>query len=148
MAGVISGGKFIGAVVVLGVAVLIGAMFVERGGGAPVAKPAVFSPVSFAAALDQNRADGKLLVVKATAEWCPPCKMMNKETFVDPEVVSWIGANAVAIEVDVDAEPGTARELGVEAMPTLIAFRGGKEVGRNVGYMGPGDFRRWMEGQR
>ena len=36
-------------------------------------------------------------------------------------------------KVDVDEEPGIAARFGIANIPTIIAFKDGKEVGRAVG---------------
>jgi thioredoxin-like negative regulator of GroEL len=39
----------------------------------------------------------------------------------------------LVLKLDTDANPATARRLGVRGVPTLIAFNGGREVRRHVG---------------
>lgn len=107
--------------------------------------PPVFSDLSYAEALAANKGPDKLLLVKATAEWCGPCKAMNRTTFVDPTVVKWIGDNGAAIELDVDRSPKEAEELSIRAMPTMVLFRDGKEIGRTVGYKNAAGLLSWME---
>jgi thioredoxin 1 len=116
-------------------------------GQAPApAKPPVFSDKPYAEALAANRTDGKVFIVKATAEWCAPCKRMNRTTFVDPKVVKWFGDNGLVIEFDVDKDPKLAQELSISAMPTTVAFKGGTEFDRIVGYKDAEAFLAWLEG--
>ncbi len=110
--------------------------------------PPVFQRLSFAKAREKAESESRLLIVKATAEWCKPCKMMDKTTWVDEEVVAWIGAHAVAIQIDVDKQPKTARGLKVRAMPTMIAFKGEAEIDRIVGYKEAGELLEWLENVR
>jgi thioredoxin-like negative regulator of GroEL len=116
------------------------------GGGAPATRPAVFDTRPYAEAKVAAESEGRLLVVKATADWCPPCKQMDATTWRDEKVVAWFKDNGIAVAVDVDRETATAKELGVEAMPTMIAFKGGREVGRRVGYMSAADLLAWTGG--
>jgi thioredoxin 1 len=97
-------------------------------------KPAVFSNVSFEEARESTEGNEKILIVKGTAEWCGPCKQMDKTTWKDEAVVKWVKDNGLAISVDVDKEQKVARKLSIQAMPTMIAFKDGKEVDRIVGY--------------
>jgi hypothetical protein len=53
-------------------------------------------------------------------------------------VLAWLGANALAISFDVEAERELARTLRVQAVPTIIAFRQGMERSRLRG------LRHWM----
>lgn len=108
-------------------------------------KPAVFSDLSFEDARKSTEGNEKILIVKATAEWCGPCKQMDKTTWRDEDVVAWVKDNGLAIMVDVDKEEKIARKLSIEAMPTMVAFKDGKEADRIVGYRGPKDFLRWAE---
>jgi thioredoxin-like negative regulator of GroEL len=41
--------------------------------------------------------------------------------------------DALVLKLDTDANPGVAARYGIRGIPTLIAFRGGKEKSRHVG---------------
>jgi hypothetical protein len=86
------------------------------------------------------------LIVDATAEWCAPCRQMDASTWRDAEVVRWIEAHAIAVQVDVDAEADLAKQLEVRAMPTVIAFKDGQEKDRVVGYRDPKGLLAWLQG--
>lgn len=126
--------KFVALLIAIGAAVMI---YSQVGGSA---HPAVFKSMSFAEALEANRTSGQLLIVKATASWCGPCKMMDRDTFVNPDVVEQINANGIAIALDVDREGAAAQALGVRSIPTTIIFVGGEEVARQGGYLPPDEF--------
>jgi thioredoxin 1 len=107
------------------------------------AKPPMFSDLSFEQA--RERAGDRILLVDATADWCPPCQMMDRTTWVDERLVQWVQNNALAIQVDVDAQPHTARELGIRAMPTMIVFRDDREIDRVVGYRDANQMLEWLQ---
>jgi thioredoxin 1 len=88
----------------------------------------------------------KWFIVKATASWCLPCKQMDKTTWRDDQVVKWLKEHAVAAAFDVDREKALAKELSIQAMPTMIAFKDGKEFDRIVGYKRSDEFLAWLEG--
>jgi thioredoxin 1 len=112
-------------------------------GGEP---PALFDSRPFQEAKDAAAKGGKLCLVDATATWCGPCKMMDRTTWVEGRVVKWIGANAIAVQIDVDAQKQLAGDLQIKVMPTIIVFKGGKEMDRSTGYMQPDALLEWLEG--
>ncbi|MEO1583658.1 MAG: thioredoxin family protein [Planctomycetota bacterium] len=111
-------------------------------------EPEVFSDAGYeadrAAAIEQERVH----LVYATATWCPPCQQMKKTTWVDESVESWVESHGIVTALDVDEFPGVAGELGVRAMPTMILFEGGEELGRRTGYTAAGELVAWMEAGR
>ena len=109
-------------------------------------RPPVFADESFEAALDKTRSSPRLLIVDAFAEWCGPCKRMDRTTWRDPAVVAWFEANATALQIDVDREHEWAQAHRISAMPTLIAFKEGAEFDRLVGAQQPRDLLNWLQG--
>lgn len=114
------------------------------GAAARAGEPAVFSKVSYADAIKASEADKKYLIVKGTAVWCGPCKQMDKTTWVDERVVQWVKDHGTAISLDVDKHPNTARNLKINAMPTMVLFKDGKEIDRVVGYRSADQLLKWM----
>ncbi len=114
-------------------------LLVRRGG-----EPPVFAPLSRDAALQQVKATGGVLVVRATASWCGPCQQMNRGTWRDPRVEQWFASNGLAVSLDVDAAPQEAQQLHITAVPTLIAYVGGEEFDRAVGYRDADGLLAWL----
>jgi hypothetical protein len=71
---------------------------------------------------------------------------MDGTTWVDPAVTGWIQQHAIAIQVDVDAEPAVAKQLEIRAMPTVVAVKEGVEVDRAVGLKRPAEMLSWLDG--
>ena len=108
------------------------------------ATPQVFSELSLAEAKAKAVEQDKILLVDATADWCQPCQVMERTTWVDPEVIAWINLNAIAIQVDVDRQREEAKELNIQAMPTIIVFKDGRELDRAVGYKNASELLAWL----
>jgi thioredoxin 1 len=69
-------------------------------------------------------------LIDFTARWCPPCRVLGSVLSV---LVPEYAGRARFVAVDVDDEPALAERFGVRAMPTVVLWRDGKEVGRVVG---------------
>lgn len=84
--------------------------------------------------LDQNNFDSKIasgdVLVDFWATWCGPCRMQA------PILEQFDAAKNGAVKVfkvDVDDNPAIAQRFGVMSIPTLIAFRDGKQLNKSVG---------------
>lgn len=112
--------------------------------------PQGFSDYSLEQAKQQAQKDNKFLLVDFMATWCPPCRQMEATTWTDSTVQAWIKENAIAVQVDVDKDRKASSAFHIEAMPTVVLLTqgGGKEFGRQVGYMDAGELLQWLKGAK
>lgn len=70
------------------------------------------------------------VIVDFYADWCGPCKMVSPIL----EEIAYQQNDIKIAKLDVDAHPMLARQFDVMSIPTIIAFKGGKEYKRRIGF--------------
>lgn len=111
-----------------------------------VASPPVFKQMTFEQAKAESVNARKLFIFDAMTSWCGPCKIMDKTTWVDESVVSWINDHAIAVQLDMDEHPELREHLRINAYPTIVVFKDGKEFDRIIGLKRPAEFLAWLKG--
>jgi len=72
----------------------------------------------------------KPVLVDFWAEWCGPCRMVGP---VVEELSKDYDGKALVGKVDVDSNPGISTKYGIRNIPTLLIFKGGEIVDKQVG---------------
>ncbi|MCB1703688.1 MAG: thioredoxin TrxC [Halioglobus sp.] len=84
------------------------------------------------------------LLVDFWAQWCGPCKMMAPAF---EQAAAALEPRVRLAKVNTEEARSVAGRFHIRSIPTLILFRGGREVARQAGAMGASDIVRWAQGQ-
>ena len=78
----------------------------------------------------EKEIQGDLVIVDFYADWCGPCQMLapvleqlDKETSIK------------VVKINVDDIPEIARQFRIMSIPTLMLFKDGKFIKKELGYM-------------
>ena len=119
--------------------------------------------ISMDKALELQKKVPKNIIMDVYTEWCGPCKIMDKNTFQNPDVVKFINNNFYAIKFNAEGNeiinykdrkfdnPGYVKKdygrnsshnftryLGVNAYPTIVFFdKQANPIAPIRGYLGP-----------
>jgi thioredoxin 1 len=72
----------------------------------------------------------ELLIVDCWAPWCGPCRMLSP---VIEELAKIYQGKVVFGKLNTDSNRGVAGQFGIMSIPTLLYFKNGKLVGKEIG---------------
>ena len=78
----------------------------------------------------ENEVKEGLVIVDFYADWCGPCQMLAP-VLEDLEKE----ASIKIVKINVDENPDLARQFRIMSIPTLMLFKEGKFVKKELGYM-------------
>jgi len=86
----------------------------------------------------ENKAkiEKKPIIVDFYADWCRPCKQMDRESLANEDVANYIKDNYIAYKVDTEKEKEIAERFKVDNLPTFVFLdHNGQEIGRITSYL-------------
>ena len=82
------------------------------------------------------------VVVDLWAEWCGPCRMIGP---IIEEMAEEYEGRAKMVKVDIDSNPGIPTKFGVRNIPTVLFFKNGEVVDKQVGAVPKGTFTKKLD---
>ncbi|MBS1127175.1 MAG: thioredoxin TrxC [Nitrospirae bacterium] len=82
------------------------------------------------------------VVVDFWAAWCGPCKMMAP-AFAQAAVQ--LEPRVRLAKLNTEQEPAIAQQFGIRSIPTLVIFRGGREIARQSGALDINRLISWVQ---
>lgn len=79
-----------------------------------------FNPISWEQAVQQANYSNKLIFVDFYTDWCAPCKMMDRDIYVDALLGKIYNEHFITLKINADKEPDLINEYNVRSYPTLM----------------------------
>lgn len=102
-----------------------------------------FTESNWQSVKDKAASENKLIMVDVFADWCVPCKKMDKEVFKNDEVGKFYNANFINYKIDAEKGEGVdvSKEYDVMFFPSILYVDGsGKLIDKKVGYIAAKEF--------
>ena len=78
------------------------------------------------------KSSDKLILVDFWAEWCNPCKALAPAL---EDASNDLVEKIIVYKINIDENPISPQKYGVRGIPTIIFFKGGEVVDRQVGVL-------------
>lgn len=89
----------------------------------------------FDSAEAESKRTGKPLLVHFYADWCGPCRQMERLTLNSHELLPMLDQAVLGVKINADHRPDLVRRFGVSSLPTdVLVDAGGKVVTRASGF--------------
>jgi putative thioredoxin len=118
---------------------------INIGSAAPATPPAVLVKDSTDRAFKADVIDASLeapVLVDFWAPWCGPCRSLSPNI---EKVVKEKAGKIRLVKINIDENPSIAGQLGVQSIPAVFAFAGGRPVDAFLGNIPESEIRRFAD---
>jgi len=84
------------------------------------------------------------VLVDFWADWCGPCKMIAPAL---EEISEELAGKLTIAKVDIMENTDIAAKMGVQSIPLMVLFKGGKPVAQKHGAAPKSQLKGWIEGE-
>ncbi len=100
------------------------------------------------AGLAQGKSKNKYILADLYTDWCGWCKRLDKDTFADPQMMTYLSSKYVCVKVNAEHPNGrpVATKYKVNGFPCALVFEpSGKLIGKIGGYFKPAEYKQALE---
>ena len=76
------------------------------------------------------------------AEWCGPCKMLGP---IIEQLSVEMKDKIKIVKMNIDENPEAPSSLGIRSIPTMVIFKGGKQIATKVGALPKNSIKDWID---
>ena len=84
------------------------------------------------------------VLVDFWADWCGPCKMIGPSL---EEISEELAGKVTIAKMDIMENTKVPGDMGVQSIPLMVLFKGGKQVAQKLGAAPKSQLKGWLEGE-
>ncbi len=92
--------------------------------------------------------EDKLFFIYYGADWCMPCKWMEENTFLDPNLINYVNSEFIALKADISTAKGRIlkKQFEISNIPSILVFAAsGKLIDQKTSSMEAHQMLAWLE---